>query len=314
MEDRVLLGNEELKKRLSMSFRSGKQSHCYLICGPEGSGKRTLAAYMSQALQCEGQPVPCGQCDGCRKVKGGVHPDVIVVDDSEKKSVQVAQIRQVQEDAFIRPNEGKKKIYLIPRAHLLTEQAQNALLKLIEEPPHYAVFLLLTANAEKLLPTVRSRSVELRMEPVPFEAAAVWLQANAGGADLQTLRAAHLRCGGFLGQTLQYLTGEDAFPLMADFVRAYADNDRYGITAVFAFMEKLPRDKLLKSLTALKRLMTEALAVRAGTVGSADAMALARRRTAPELADAAKALQTAMDRCAANIGAGHICGLLAATL
>lgn len=314
MEKTVLLGNEELKKRLLASFRAGKQSHCYLICGPEGSGKRTLASYMSQALQCEGERVPCGQCDGCRKVIASVHPDVIVVDDPEKKSVQVAEVREVQEDAFIRPNEGKKKIYLIPRAHLLTEQAQNALLKLIEEPPHYAVFLLLTTNAEKLLPTVRSRSVELRMEPVPFETAAMWLQANSQGTDLQTLQAAHLRCGGFLGQTLQYLAGDDDFPMMAQFVRAYAESDRYGITAVFAAMEKMPRDKLLKSLASLKRLMTEALAVRAGSVGSTDAVALARRRTAPELAAAAKALQTALDRCAANIGAGHICGLLAATL
>lgn len=314
MENSVLLGNEELKKRLSASFRAGKQSHCYLICGPEGSGKRTLASYMSQALQCEGESVPCGQCGGCRKVKAKVHPDVIVVDDPEKKSVQVDQIREVQADAFIRPNEGRKKIYLIPRAHLMTDQAQNALLKLIEEPPHYAVFLLLSTNAEKLLPTVRSRSVELRMEPVPFETAAMWLQANSRDADLQTLRAAHLRCGGFLGQTLQYLTGDDAFPLMADFVRAYAENDRYGIVAVFAAMEKLPRDKLLKSFASLKRLMTEALAVRAGTVGSTDAVALARRRTAQELAAAAAMLQTAMDRCAANIGAGHICGLLAVAL
>ena len=314
MENPVLLGNEELKKRLLASFRAGKQSHCYLICGPEGSGKRTLAAYMSQALQCEGERVPCGQCDGCRKVKANVHPDVIVVDDPEKKSVQVAEVREVQEDAFIRPNEGKKKIYLIPRAHLMTEQAQNALLKLIEEPPHYAVFLLLTANAEKLLPTVRSRSVELRMEPVPFEAASMWLQANAPGASLQDLRAAHMRCGGFLGQTLQYLTGDDAFPMMAQFVRAYAESDRYGIASVFASMEKMPRENLHKSLASLKRLMTEALAVRAGSVGSSDAAALARRRTAPELAAAAKALQTALDRCSANIGAGHICGLLAATL
>lgn len=314
MEKAGLLGNEELKKRLAASFRAGKQSHCYLICGPEGSGKKTLAAYLTQALQCETPNGPCGQCNACRKVKGGNHPDVITVDDSEKKSVSVELVRQVQEDAFIRPNEGRKKIYLIPRAHLMTEQAQNALLKLIEEPPHYAVFLLLTTVAEKLLPTVRSRSVELRMEPVPWKDAAVWLQSMSGGCDEQTLRAAYLRCGGFLGQALQYLEGGSELPITEEFVRAYAENDRYGLTAVFCSMEKMPRDQVQKGLAQWKQLLTDALMVRSGLPGMPDAVRIGQRKTAAELAAAAAVLQTAMEYCAANIGTGHICGWLAARL
>lgn len=314
MEFSGLLGNEALKKRLSASFRAGKHSHCYLICGPDGSGKKTLAAYMAQALQCEGEHVPCGRCNVCRKVQNGIHPDVITVDDPEKKTVPVELIRQLQADAFVRPNEGKRKIYLLPRAQDLSDSAQNALLKLIEEPPFYAVFLLLTTNAEKLLPTVRSRSVELRMEPVSWQEALPWLQSRRPGDRLQTLQAAHLRCGGFLGQTLEHLSSDAELPQTEKFVAAFAENDRFSLTHLLCGMEKLPRDQLLRCFTQWKQILTDALAVRAGLPGAPEAERLGRRRTAQELASAAETTQKAMELCTANIGAGHICGWLAVTL
>ena len=167
MEFNGFLGNAELKQRLSASFHAGRSSHCYLICGPEGSGKRTLAGILAAALQCEEASVPCGRCPACRKAMAGIHPDIITIDDPEKTIVPVTLIRQLQADAYIRPNEGQKKVYIIPRAQDMNESAQNALLKLIEEPPAYAVFLLIASNAAKLLPTVRSRCAELRLEPVP---------------------------------------------------------------------------------------------------------------------------------------------------
>lgn len=309
-----LLGNEAMKKRLSASLHEGKTSHCYLICGPEGSGKHTLASLLAQGLQCEGSNVPCGVCNACRKVQNGIHPDVIIVDDPEKKSVQVELSRQVQADAYVRPNEGKKKIYLIPRAQLMTTEAQNALLKLIEEPPHYAVFLFLTTNVDALLPTVRSRSAELRMEPVPWQQAAQWLQGQCPEENVQTLQAAHRRCGGFLGQTLTYVKAGAELPQTAEFVRAFGEKDRFAITALLCSMEKLPRDRLMACFAQWKMLLTAALGVRAGVSDTPDAEFLGRRRTAQELAEAAALLQKAMEYCQANIGAGHICGDLAASL
>lgn len=309
-----LLGNEDLKKRLSASIGAGKNSHCYLICGPEGSGKRTLASLIAQALQCEGSGAPCGVCNACRKVQKGIHPDVITVDDPEKKSVQVELSRQVQADAYVRPNEGKKKIYLIPRAQLMTNEAQNALLKLIEEPPHYAVFLFLTTNAEKLLPTVRSRSAELRMKPVSWQEAAPWLQSQRPADSVQTLQAAHRRCGGFLGQALTMLNAEAELPRTGAFVRAFAENDRYGLTALLCGMEKLPREQLTACFSQWKMLLTAALSVRAGIPDTPEAELLGRQRTARELAAAAELMQQALEYCSANIGAGHICGYLAASL
>lgn len=309
-----LLGNEELKKRLSASFRAGKHSHCYLICGPEGSGKKTLARAMAQALQCEQANAPCGRCNVCRKVAAGIHPDVITVDDTERKTISVELIRQLQADAFVHPNEGKQKIYLIPRAQDMTENAQNALLKLIEEPPSYAVFLLLSTNAGKLLSTVRSRSVELRMEPVPFSQARQWLKEQRSADTEQTLQAAHLRSGGFLGQTLAWLSSEGQLPQTAQFAGAFASRDRYAMTLLLSSMEKMPRDQLLRCFSQWKQLLTDALMVRAGMPGGQEALLLGKSRTAQEMAAAAELTQKAMEHCTANIGAGHICGWLAANL
>ena len=314
MEFAGLLGNEELKKRLSVSFQKGKHPHCCMICGPEGSGKKTLAAQLSMALQCMAQEAPCGRCNVCRKVQSGIHPDVITIDEPEKKTVSVELIRKLQADAFVHPNEGKFKIYVIPRAHLMTDSAQNALLKLIEEPPFYAVFLLLTTGAEKLLPTVRSRSVELRMQPVPWHEAAVWLHEKCPQADEQTLRAAHMRCGGFLGQIVDYVRAKDELPQTKQLVQVFADNDRYATAALLASMEKLPRDQVLVCLSQWKQSLTDALMVRSGVAASAAITRLGRLRTAQDLAQAAQTVQKAMELCAANVGVGHICGWLAASL
>ena len=163
----ALLGNPRLKQELTESLSRGHISHFYLICGPTGSGKHTLAKLLAQAILCKGENPPCGVCQPCRKVRDNAHPDFITVDDPEKKTVPVELIRQARTDIYIRPNESDHKIYLFPRAQDIGLPGQNALLKVLEEPPEYGVFLLLTDNPEKLLPTVRSRCTELRLNPLP---------------------------------------------------------------------------------------------------------------------------------------------------
>ena len=162
------LGNDAVKARLSGAFASRRVAHSYLLCGPAGSGKHTLTRILSAAMQCEGRSgkIPCGVCSGCRKALEGVHPDIITVDDPDHKAMTVDPIRAARSDMFIRPNEGKRKIYIIPRGQDMNESAQNALLKTIEEPPAYAVILLLTSNADALLPTISSRCVTLNLRPV----------------------------------------------------------------------------------------------------------------------------------------------------
>ena len=160
------LGNDAVKARLSGAFASGRVAHSYLLCGPAGSGKHTLTRILSAAMQCEGRSgkIPCGVCSGCRKALEGVHPDIITVDDPDHKAMTVDPIRAARSDMFIRPNEGKRKIYLIEQD--MAEPPQNALLKTIEEPPEYAVIMLLTENAETLLPTIRSRCVMMKLRNI----------------------------------------------------------------------------------------------------------------------------------------------------
>lgn len=157
----ALLGNDTIKARLSSALSNRRLSHCFLITGPVGSGKHTLARLLSAAMQCTQETKPCLQCSQCRKVLDGMHPDIIHVTDSDRKAVSVKIVREACADLYIRPNEGNRKIYLFDQE--LNPQGQNALLKSIEEPPPYGSFLLLTQHAEQMLPTIRSRCVELRL-------------------------------------------------------------------------------------------------------------------------------------------------------
>jgi len=165
-----LLGNERLVSNLRSSINRGRISHFYLITGPVGSGKRTLARLLAAAILCKsGSDKPCLTCPACRKVLGSGHPDFITIDDPEKKTVPVDLIRQARSDIYIQPNEAAHKIYLFPRAQDMGIPGQNALLKILEEPPAYTVIFILTTNVEALLPTIVSRCVVLSMKPVEDE-------------------------------------------------------------------------------------------------------------------------------------------------
>ena len=144
MSFEALLGNDRLKQNLAESLAKNHISHFYLISGPKGAGKHTLAMLLSAAILCKGHRRPCGTCEACRKIRSGNHPDVITVVDPEHKNVPVRIVREIRDDVFIRPNESDHKIYLFPQD--LGVEGQNALLKILEEPPAYGVFLLLTDN------------------------------------------------------------------------------------------------------------------------------------------------------------------------
>lgn len=308
------LGNSHLKRRLSASFEAGRTSHCYLLCGPSGSGKHTLAKLLASALQCSDSPSPCGRCSHCRKVMADIHPDVIVWDDPEKKEVPVSLIRDLQTDAFLRPNEGQRKIYILPRAQDLNDSSGNALLKLIEEPPSYAVFLLLTDNPNKLLPTIRSRCVELRLEPVSKEEALPRLAQQFPDKSRDDLSAAYFQSGGWLGQAAQLLGGALYEPQTVDFAQAYAARDAFALTSVLCAMEKLPRNKLQELLGQWRQLIADAMVVHVGLPGGSEALTIGRSRTGAELSHAMQVLQQALELCSGNVGGGHICGWLSVTL
>ena len=163
----ALDGNERIKDQLSRQERERGLSHAYIISGPHGSGRHNLARQLTAAMLCTSrEEKPCGHCGPCLKVNKGIHPDVAVVaGPGEGKPITVDQVRQLRADAYIRPNEGERKVYLLEEADQMNPSAQNAMLKLLEEGPAYAAFLLIANNPGGLLQTVRSRCEELALAP-----------------------------------------------------------------------------------------------------------------------------------------------------
>lgn len=307
-----LLGNVRLKENLRASVRSGSVSHCYLISGPAGAGKRTLAQLLAAAMLCQSEEKPCRTCSACRKVLAGSHPDVITVDDPEKKTVSVDLIRQARTDIYVRPNEGSKKIYTIPRAMDMSVEAQNALLKVMEEPPEYGVFLLLADNPEKLLPTVRSRCVELRLESLPREVLKSALQRQFPDATQTQLDGAVSRSGGYLGQAKAILqAGGEVSSQTESFVQSYAKKDALALAQTLVPMEKMPREQLIGVLQQWRQILLQALTYRSGMQAQTDmAQNIGQCRSAAEILTAIRHLDKAEQYAQGNVSVGAICGYL----
>ena len=163
-----IVGHEQIVTHLKSAMKLGKVSHAYILSGEKGCGKKLLADVFAETLQCEkGGTEPCGSCHSCVQAQSGNHPDIIHLMHEKPNSISVDDVRtQIVNDVLIKPYSGKYKIYIVPDAEKMTAAAQNALLKTIEEPPAYAVILLLANNASALLPTILSRCVMLSLKPV----------------------------------------------------------------------------------------------------------------------------------------------------
>ncbi len=307
----TLLGNDRLKQNLAESLAKKHISHFYLISGPEGSGKHTLAKLLAEAILCEGSRKPCGACAHCRKMRSGNHPDFITVEDPEHKNVAVKIVRQIRDDMFIRPNEAAHKIYLFPQE--LGLEGQNALLKILEEPPTYGVFLLLTDNPDKLLPTVRSRCTELKMQALDGKTIRNQLRLDFPDAEEADIQAAIFRSGSFLGQARTLLeAGSQLPPQTEQFVRAFGDRDGLLLTQLLVPMEKWKRDALAEILSQWLELLEGALTSRAGLEAvSAHSREVAQRRTAVEIRDAVQTIRKALDYTQSNVSPAAVCGWLA---
>lgn len=166
---RDIVGQEQLREHLENAIKTDKISHAYIINGERNAGKEFIAKTFAMALQCESRQdtEPCQECHSCKQAVSANHPDIKFITHEKPGTIGVDDIRrQINGDVAIKPYSGPKKIYIINEGEKMTAQAQNALLKTLEEPPEYAVILILTDNVGALLPTILSRCVALSMKPV----------------------------------------------------------------------------------------------------------------------------------------------------
>ena len=305
-----LLGNGRIKQNLSAAAAKNRFAHFYLISGPKGSGKHTLAKLLACALMCESDRRPCGQCSGCRKIMADTHPDFITVEDPEHKTLPVRMVREARESMFIRPNEGSRKIYVF--AQEMGIEGQNALLKILEEPPSYGVFLILSDNPEKLLPTVRSRCTELALSAVDAAVLKPWLAAKFPDATEDALLAAIRRSGGYPGQAADILESGENLPAEVDaFVKSFAARDAMGLTSVLVPMEKWKRDQALPMFQLWLTALQEGLACRSGVPAAGrGAKLLAQNRSSKDLLAAVNAMRKAIEYAQGNVSVAAICGWL----
>ena len=274
--------NDPIARRIREVAGRGTLSHALLF---SGSGDRIAAAqYAAAAMECQGGgQKPCGTCPACRKVFSGIHPDVITVRDEAHKNLSVDTVRQIRADAYIRPNEGNRKVYIFPDCTILTEQDQNVLLKIVEEGPPYAAFLFCAENSSVVLQTLRSRCVELKLHP----AVTVEKESSEAGVELCRLLAA---------------------------------GKRGTVTELMVRLEKkrLDRDGLAAMLDQARTLLAAALLAQYGQSpegpDAALIVQLGKRLTKQRIMGTIELLQTYRGACSYNVGASHVLGALAVEL
>lgn len=206
-----IIGQEQIKKHLQKAINQNSISHAYIFCGESGSGRRTLADAFAKAIQCEDKTADidaCCKCKSCIQSESHNHPDIKYIT-HEKLSISVDDIReQLNNDITIKPYSSAYKVYIIPDANKMTEEAQNALLKTIEEPPAYAVIILLTDNLTNLLPTIQSRCVTLNMKPLSKNDIAAYLTSKLQMEPERAEIAAGF-CQGNMGKAIRFACSED---------------------------------------------------------------------------------------------------------
>ncbi len=242
------LGNAELLALFENGIKDGTLSHAYMLCAPAGSGKKTVADFAAAIALClDGQNTPCGKCRSCAMLNAGAHPDLVRIkpDGDKVKSVKIEAIRGITDVCYIKPAVGNRRVFIIERAETITVQAQNALLKILEEPPAGTVFLLLTDSADKLLPTVRSRCVILNLSPLSDGEVESLLPKNSLVGKGQAVSFA----AGVAGDALYVSTAEGS--------RIYADAQGFLQALMSRNMFELLkyRDKIAKSREAAQKMI-----------------------------------------------------------
>ena len=156
-----IIGNDDIKELFNKSLETKNLVHSYMFIGPEGIGKSLFAKELAKMILCQVDEKACGSCSSCIKFDSGNHPDFVFVDSEDGKNIKIGQIRLMQESIAEKPIVSSNKVYVINNSDLMTAEAQNCLLKTLEEPPEYATIILICSNSSKLLNTIKSRCTKI---------------------------------------------------------------------------------------------------------------------------------------------------------
>ena len=271
------VGNESIKKQLSAEVDAGRFPHAILLEGAPGTGRRTLGRLIARAALCRCEDAatrPCGVCPACQKET----PPDLSEHGGDGSAIPVDTIRRVREDVFLMPNESAYRVILLADAHLMGAPAQNALLKILEEPPAHAIFILTCDSRTSMLPTIQSRCVCMTLSPVTWEQASPILQARLPQMSEEDLHRAHSLFGGAIGQVLGGVS-DGAFRQVLDLVPRMAEaivaRSEWDLMTLCGPLEK-EKELLTGVLTGLSLVCRDALVRQYGSTTSLS--------TAPEAA------------------------------
>lgn len=280
MEFNRIVGNKNAVRTLQKASNGGPLNHAYLLHGTKGTGKRTLARIFAQAILCRGEEHPCGNCSACLKVEKGVHPDLMVVQKPEgKANILVEQVRSLREQVYVRPNESEHRVIIIEESESMNLSAANALLKVLEEPPPYVVFILTANNISALPETIASRCLCLEMQEVSLHQAEKWLLSRYPDEEAATLENALSYGNGNLGRSIAYMEEEsyrEGFQRALSVARSLTTEREYDILQALSPFDG-DKDGFLQLLTDLDAVMAQVAAVGAGSVNLREAAALAQK-------------------------------------
>ncbi|MBO5745585.1 MAG: hypothetical protein J6S13_00660 [Clostridia bacterium] len=261
-------GNKEIKETIEACVSSGRFPHAFIIEGEKGSGRHTLARIITAAALCEDEKAPCGRCRICDLVMRDGHSDVLTYR-PDGATFKIDSVREIRDNAFVMPIEAKRKVNILIDCDKMNEPAQNAFLKVLEEPPEFMVFILICQNAQGLLTTVRSRCVTLSVKnPDRTEAADyIALKTGRNEADInEALENSH----GNIGKAMDILSGEAAEAVLAaaEFLRALKKRDRFeALKCMYRFeKDRLGFTAFLTELRLLAQREAQKCATKKGSV------------------------------------------------
>ena len=266
-----LIGNSGVHNALTAAIKADRLPHAVLIEGDKGTGRHTLAKFIACAAVCGGEDKPCGECRDCRLERAGTHPDIhTTAPEDGKKNITVAQIRALRSDAYVKPHMSVRSVFIIDSADTMNEQAQNALLKVLEEPPGSVLFVLIAENKAALLDTVISRCTVFSLSPPEISEAEKYL-ATGEEFPPERISSALREAGGNIGVALAYLSGssDKAAAAAEEFISLLLASDELGMLKMTSRFEKnrVEADAFLRELklaaaSSLKKNLSNPLTAR----------------------------------------------------